>query len=298
MFKFYKVCVREIYYTHTMRFTNNIEKSIKHFNKSNGSQIAAALSYYSLFALGPIFLILFFFLELFLSDIQTQNTILSELYIIFPTDMAFVLGNIIQNIVNFEAPTSISGIIGITILLLSSTTIVRELQKALNVIFEVKHPDKISVSKKLQNRIISFAFLIILGALVLLSFILNTLLNVVGKYISLYIGFDAVGLYFINLSISLLSVSLLFSLLFKYLPDSNLDWQDILMGGFITGMLFTIGKNIIAYVLGHTNFGTLYGATGTILIFLIWVYYTSIIFLFGACLTYIFAKQSGRITIN
>lgn len=296
MCRFYEVTVREIYYTHCMRLTNNIYKSIQHFNKNNGSQIAAALSYYSLFALGPIFLILFFFLELFLSDIQTQNSILNELYIIFPTDIALVIGNVIQNIINYEAPTSVSGFIGVIVLLISSTTIIRELQKALNVIFEVKHPDKVTISGRLQNRIISFAFLILLGILILLSFILNTLLNVVGQYISTYIGLDPLLLYFVNLLISLFSVSLLFSILFKYLPDSDLDWKDILMGGLVTGMLFTIGKNFIAYVLGHANFGSLYGATGTILIFLIWVYYTSIIFLFGASLTYIFSKQKGRTT--
>ncbi len=298
MLRFYEVTVREIYYTYNMAFTNNIYKSIQHFNKSNGSQIAAALSYYSLFALGPIFLILFFFLELFLSDIQTQNSILNELYIIFPTDIAFVIGNVIQNIINYETPTSISGFLGITVLIVSSTTIIRELQKALNIIFEAKKPDKMTISKRLQNRIIAFAFLILLGILILLSFILNTLLNVVGQYISTYIGLDPLILYFINLLVSLFSVSLLFSLLFKYLPDSDLDWQDILMGGLITGMLFTLGKNFIAYVLGHANFGSLYGATGTILIFLIWVYYTSIIFLFGACLTFIFSKQNGRITTD
>ncbi|HRN70933.1 MAG TPA: YihY/virulence factor BrkB family protein [Candidatus Woesebacteria bacterium] len=278
-----------------MELPKNIYRSITHFHKCNASQIAAALSYYSLFALGPIFLILFFILELFLSDIQTQNTIVNELYTIFPSDMAIVINNVIQHIINYQTPTTLSGFLGILVLVVSSTTIVRELQKALNVIFEAKHPDKISVTTRVQNRIIALGFVFILGLLILFTFIINTVLNAAGNYISLYIGFDPVLVYYVNIIISLLFVSILFSLLFKYLPDTDLEWKHIISGGFITGMLFTIGKNIIAYVLGHANFNTLYGTTGTFLIFLIWVYYTAIIFLFGACLTYIFAKESRTI---
>lgn len=274
-----------------MQLNNILKKSLSHFNKNNCSQVAAALSYYSLFAIAPILFILFLFLELFLSDIQTQTTILTEIYTVFPTDIALIIGNIIQNIVNYDRPNTLAGFISFIVLLISSTTIVRELQKALNLIFEVKHPDKVTVSQRFHKRIIALIFLIFLGLLLLISFILNTALNGLGEYLSYYVGLDATTLYILNIGVSLVTVSILFSLLFKYLPDNDLAWDDIIVGGLITGMLFTIGKNIIGYVLGHTNFGTLYGTTGTILIFLIWVYYTSIIFLFGACLTFIYAQK-------
>lgn len=276
-----------------MQLSTILKKSIDQFNTNNCSQIAAALSYYSLFAIAPILFILFLVLELFLSDIQTQTTILTEIYTVFPTDIAIIIGNIIQNIVNYDRPNNLAGFISFAVLLVSSTTIVREIQKALNMILEVNHPNKITVSQRFQKRIIALIFLVFLGLLLLISFILNTLLNGLGEYLSYYMGFDPVTLYMLNIVVSLVTVSILFSLLFKYLPDIDLPWKNIILGGFITGMLFTIGKNIIGYILGHTNFGTLYGTTGTILILLIWVYYTSIIFLFGACLTYIIAKKES-----
>lgn len=281
-------------YNFYMRFGGFIKKSIQHFNSKNSSQIAAALSYYSLFAIAPVLFILFLLLEVFLSDFQTQSAIFIEVNRIFPYEIAVIIRNMIQNIANYEAPGSISGVAGVVILLISSTTVVRELQKALNTMWEVKKPDQITLSHRFAKRILAFIFIVSLGFLLLISFIVNTVLNAVGQYIFIYIGFDPLTLYILNILIALVTVTILFALLFKYLPDISMSWSDVILGAVTTGMLFILGKNIIGYVLGHTDFTSLYGATGTILIFLIWVYYSSLIFLFGASLTYVYAKEFGK----
>lgn len=277
-----------------MRVGSFLKKSINHFNRKNSSQIAAALSYYSLFAIAPVLFIIFFLLELFLSDIQTQTTVFIEVNRIFPYEIAMFIQNIIQNIADYEPPNTVSGIINIIVLVIGSTTVIRELQKALNIMWEAKRPDNVTLSHRVEKRMLALVAVVILGFLLLLSFIVNTALNAIGQYIYISIGIDPLTFYLLNLVISLLTVSLLFALLFKYLPDITLAWSDVLLGAFTTGMLFIIGKNSIGYVLGHTNFTSLYGTLGTLLIFLIWVYYSSLIFLFGASLTYIYAKDFGK----
>lgn len=278
-----------------MRIIKLLNQSFQHFYKNNCTLTAAALSYYSLVAIAPIFFIVFFVLELFLSDIQTRLTVLNDIYAVFPPDVAMVIGNIIRNITNFEKPTSISGLIGIIILGVSATTIISQLQKALNALWEVPHPEKLSLTIRAKKRLIALFFLIILGILLLSSFIINTLINMLGGYFSFQSGFDPEMIYIANILISLVTVSILFTLLFKFLPDKNLPWKDLFTGGFITGMLYTIGKNLIGYLLGHAQLNTLYGTAGTVLFFLLWVYYSSVIFLYGASLTYIYSKNKKEI---
>lgn len=255
--------------------------------------MAAALSYYSLFAIAPVLLILLTVLELFLSNTQTQAAIISEAYTLFSPEIVEIIRNVIINIANYQSPNNLASTITVILLLVSSTTIVREIQKIINIIWEIK-PSSISVSQRFRKRITAFIFLIILGMLLLVSFIFNTLLNAIGQYIAIYIGFDPFTLLIINQAISLLTVSVLFALLLRYLPDATLAWRDIFLGSLITGFLFLIGKNIISFVLGHASFGSLYGTAGTILAFLLWVYYTSLIFLFGCAFTYMYAKLHGE----
>ncbi len=279
-------------YNFPMRTISFLKSTLSHFNSKNSSQMAAALSYYSLFAIAPVLLILFSVLELFLSNTQTQNAIISEAYSLFSPEIVEVIQNIIIHIADYPSPNNITGTISIIILLISSTTIVRELQKIINVMWEIK-PNSLSVSQRFRKRLISFIFLVILGLLLFISFIINTLLSSIGQYLSAYIGYDPFILLIINQFISLFTVSILFALLLRYLPDATLAWPDILLGSFFTGFLFVIGKNIISYVLAHIAFGTLYGTAGTVLAFLLWVYYTSLIFLFGCAFTYMYAKHHG-----
>lgn len=279
-------------YNFFMRITQFLKRTLQHLEDNNNTQMAAALSYFSLFAIAPVLIILVTFLEIFLSNTQTQQAILIEVMRLFPPTIAEVIHDVINNITTYAPPNNLTGIISIILLVFSSTTLIRELQRMINTLWEIK-PTQITVSQRFRKRVVAFVSLILLGVLLLASFILNTALSSFGEYIALYIGFDPFTLFALNILVSFTTVSTLFALLFRYLPDATLTWRDIMFGSIITGILFILGKNIISYILAHAPYGTLFGAAGTILLFLLWVYYSSHIFLFGVALTYMYAKHHG-----
>ena len=202
--------------------------------------------------------------------------------------------DIIKNI-HLTGNNFVASVISIIILLIGATSIFGEVQDSLNKIWGLRVKKRKIWWKLILTRLLSFSLIVSIGFIMIVSLILNALVSAFGDFLSRYIHHFSV--YFIEAAeavLSFLVATFLFSLMFKLLPDAKIKWKDVLFGGFITAIFFTFGKVAIGYYLGKSNLTTLYGAAGSIIIIMVWVYYSSIILYLGAEFTKVHANLFGR----
>ena len=184
--------------------------------------------------------------------------------------------------------------VGVVTLIISATTVFMSLQSSLNKIWGIKPKPQRGWLKYIINRLLSLAMVISFGFVLLVSLIIDTILVVFQNMLTRIMeGFTLYLVTALNLVISLAFVTIIFGLLFKILPDARIRWRHVWVGSLITTLLFTLGKYLIGFYLGNSTFNSAYGAAGSLVIILLWVYYSTVIFLFGAELTQVYAKFHG-----
>lgn len=272
------------------------------FGKFSDSDVltqSAALSYYTIFSLPPMLLVILKTTTTVYSESEIKTTIFDEIGGLVGQEGALQLMNTIDKM-NIYQPTWWATIIGIGVLIFTATTVFVTMQNALNLIFEVKaaeHTKGFGILKMLRDRAISFALLISVAFILLVSLVVDALITAFGKYLSNLIGdVSAVMVIATSLILPLAIITLLFAMLFKFLPDAKLAWKDTWFGALVTAVLFSFGKFLIGFYIGSSSAATLYDAAGSILVVMLWVYYASAIFLFGATFTFTRAKKlNGRV---
>jgi membrane protein len=191
----------------------------------------------------------------------------------------------------------IATIVGLLTLFLGASSVVGELRDALNTIWGVMPPQGGSGFKALlgllRGRFFSFAMVLGIGFLLLVSLVVSAWLAAVGKYFQQWVSMPVWTMQVVNILISLLVVTALFAVIYKFLPDVAIAWSDVGVGALVTAILFTIGKTVIGIYLGQSSFSSTYGAAASVVIILVWVYYSAQIFFLGAEFTRIYAKRFG-----
>ena len=196
-----------------------------------------------------------------------------------------------------EKSTTWGSIIGISVLLVGATGVFVELQKTLNLIWNVKVKPQNGVWLIVKSRLFSFGLILAIAFLLTISLVISTALVAVSNFISFESSQVMMTLYgILNFIISLLVISALFAMIFKILPDAKIEWKHVWLGSLVTGLLFTIGKMALAYYFGKADPASVYGAAGSIILILLWVSYSSMILFYGAEFTFAYAKMySGTI---
>jgi membrane protein len=185
-------------------------------------------------------------------------------------------------------------VIGIATLVVSATSVFLSLQISINQIWKIKPKPKKGFIKFIINRLLSLAMVISIGFVLMVSLVVDTLLVMFQERLSDNLGGITLTLVTgMNIIVSLLFVAVLFGLMFKMLPDARIRWRDVWVGALVTTGLFAGGKFLIGIYLGNSSFNSAYGAAGSLVIILVWVYYSALIFLFGAELTYVYTKEVG-----
>lgn len=187
--------------------------------------------------------------------------------------------------------------VGVIVLVFTATTVFVTMQNALNKIFGVKAGQLkgYGIFKMLRDRILSFALILSMAFILLVSLIVDALLTSFGDYLKEWIGaFSTLMVIITSFVLPIVVISLLFALLFKFLPDARLRWRDTWFGALLTAVLFALGQYLISFYIGNSQMASLYDAAGSVLVVMLWVYYTSAIFLFGATFTYVRAKLLNR----
>ncbi len=269
-----------------------IRQTIQQWTEDRASRLAAALAFYTAFALTPVLVIALAVVGLFVNSSSAEALIEQQMAALAGTQGRQLIAGMLNASINLSS-NSIVGIISLVVLFLGATGIFIQLQDALNTMWEVQLKPRRSIWRLVRERLFSLGVILGIGFLLLVSLLVSAALAAFGKWSSgLFPAFQTL-LQMINFFLSLLVITVLFALLFKYVPDAVIAWKDVWLGAFVTAVLFTIGKTVIGLYLGNGAVTSRFGPAGALVILLLWVYYSAQIFLFGAEFTQVYANTYG-----
>lgn len=268
-----------------------LKETFSAWNDHKAPKMGAALAYYTAFSLAPLLVIVVGVVGLVIKQDRARTEIVAQF-----TELVGKQGGATVNTILSQAASQDTGLwatlIGLVVLLVGASGVFAELQDSLNTIWEVP-PRAMKWSALIRDRLISFALVFALGFLVLVSLLLSAGVAALGAFVKGRLnGFDAVweGA---NSLVLFAVVTLLFAALFRFLPDLKIAWRDVWTGAALTAALFIVGKFLLGVYIGHSAFASAYGAAGSLVIVLVWVFYSAQIFFFGAEFTRVFARRHG-----
>ena len=270
-----------------------IKASFNAFLDDKALKMSASLAYYTIFAIAPLIMMLIFFAGLVYGKEAIQGKVFAEINGFVGNAAALQIQDIIKQ-VNASHDSTFAIIIGVITLFIGATGVFLEIQDSINQIWRVKPKPKKGWKKMLVNRFISFSMIISLGFLLIVSLVINGLVLALSAKLNQY--FPDITIFFvnlINLALTFAVISALFGIIFKFLPDVIIEWKDVRTGALFTAVLFMLGKFLIGLYIEKVGPGTAYGAAGSLIIILVWVYYTSAILFFGAEFTQVYADCYG-----
>ncbi len=255
--------------------------------------MGAALSYYTLFSIAPLLIVVIAVAGMVFGQEAAQGAIVGQLHGIMGEEGAVAVEGMLKA-AREPAKSAVATIAGIATLLLGSTAIFAELQSALDRIWRVPAAKKESgIWRLLRKRLLSFGLVLALGFLVIVSLVVSAALAALGKWWSSWFeGWD-VFLEILNFAVSFGIFTVLFAMIYKIMPRAKIPWSDVWTGAAVTALLFTIGKVLIGLYLGKSSLASGFGAAGSLVVLLVWVYYSAQIFLLGAEYTWAYAQQHG-----
>ena len=258
----------------------------------NAARLGAALAFYSVLSLAPLLVIAIAIVALVFDEQAANGQILAQMQGLVGKEGALAIQAMIENAKRPDAGI-IATVLGVATLLFGASGVFGELQSALNTIWEVQPKPGRGVWGYIRDRFLSLTMVLGTGFLLLVSLLLSAGISGASQYLGdRWPGFGSV-LHIANAGVSFLVVMLLFAMIFKFLPDVNVRWRDVWVGAALTALLFTLGKLLIGLYLGNMSIGSAYGAAGSFVVLVVWIYYSAQIMFFGAELTQVYAKRYG-----
>ncbi|WP_093024751.1 YihY/virulence factor BrkB family protein [Pustulibacterium marinum] len=271
-----------------------LKKSGVAFLDDKGLKLSASLSYYTTLALAPLLILVISIVGFFFGKDAVRGHIFYEINNLIGSDAALQIQDILKNL-ELSGQTTTAILVSILTLLVTSTTVFSEIQDSINSIWKVKAKPKKGWLKIVKDRLLSSSLIIGIGFLMMISLLINGLLVALNEYLkSIFPEITVILFNGINLIMTFGILSLLFGVVFKVLPDASIEWKDVRAGSFFTAGLFMLGRYLILLYIQTTGTGSAYGAAGSIIVLLVWLYYTSAILYFGAEFTKFFANLSGK----
>ena len=270
-----------------------LKDSFNAFLDDNGMKLSAALSYYTIFSLAPMLLVIISILNFFYKNGDIQGELFGQITSLVGKNAAEQLLEILKN-AEMSKKSGVAAAIGVVTLLIGATGVFAEIQDSINYIWSIKSKPKKGWVQYLKNRLLSFSIILTLGFLLIVSLGINALVELLSSRLERHFSEASVVLFYIvNLAILMTIITALFTVIFKVLPDGYLRWKECIVGAAFTAVLFLIGKFVITFYIGQADLGATYGASASIVILLTWVYYSSIILYFGAEFTKVYAGLDG-----
>lgn len=271
-----------------------IKQTFEGFSNDNAFKLSASLSYYTLFSLAPMLLIFLSVVGFFYGQDAIRGQLYGQIDGLVGREAAIQVQEMVQK-AQLSGKTGFAGIVGIIMLFVGATGVFAEIQDSINQIWSLKAKPKNGIIKYLTNRFLSFSLIVSFGFLFIVSLLVNTLLDAFSLRLSVLFSESTVYLFTaINLGVIWVVMTVLFAIIFKVLPDGKVANKDALMGAGVTALLFMVGKYLIGFYLGQSNISDVYGAAGSIVILLTWVYYSSMILFLGAEFTKVYAMEFGE----
>lgn len=269
-----------------------IRRVFSEWSEDKVPRLAAALAYYTIFSIPPLLLTIIGFVGYLFGRAAVQKALLDQIAILLNPNTANAIGAILQS-ASGPQKGGLAAIIGTVVLLLGASGVFGQLQDALNTIWEVKPKPKQGIKVLVQKRLFSFAVVLVLGFLLLVSMVLSTALSLLSGYLQGRLPGSSLVFSLVNFVLPLLVITFLFALMFKFMPDARMKWKDVWLGAAITSLLFNLGKTLIGLYLARSNPASAFGAAASLVLILVWIYYTAQILFLGAEFTFIYARDYG-----
>jgi membrane protein len=267
-----------------------LRATVVQWNQHEPMRLSASLAFYSVMSLAPLVILSITIVGLVTGAEAAQQQVLTQFRSLLGPDGEAAVRSMIVHAQN-PSESSIASVVGLSTLLFAASQVFAELQTALNKIWEVDARHSSGVLAMIRERFFSFGLVLSIGLLLILSLVVSAALAAMGHWAGAWLALPAWMLHSFNFLISLVGTALLFALIFKYVPDGPTRWRAAWLGAVITACLFDIGKTLIGFYLGAFSMRSTYGAAGSFVALVIWVYYSSLIFFFGAELTYMLTRE-------
>jgi membrane protein len=273
-----------------------LKRTYQGWQADNASRLSAALAYYTIFSLAPMLVIVIAVTGLIWEAEAVRMEILNQVRSLTgPEGADFIAGLITST--GSQAQGIVALVIGVLTLLFGALGVFNELHNSLNIIWgiRVEKPQGFlqSVKKLVVDRFLSFAMLLVIGFLLLVSLVITAILSAAQETLGDVLPLSEVLYQVLNLAISIGVITVLFALIFKYLPDAEIAWREVWVGAFVTSLLFSLGKTAIGIYLGNSAVTSTFGAAGSLVLLLLWIYYSAQILFFGAEFTQVYADQDS-----
>ncbi|MGA2709994.1 MAG: YihY/virulence factor BrkB family protein [Steroidobacteraceae bacterium] len=271
-----------------------IRKSVSSWISHNASSSGAALAFYTLFAIAPILVVVVAVGGAVLGERDAQAHVLAEMRALIGENGAAAIQSLLAS-AHHRQGNGWTAAAGIMILMIGATSVFAELQDALNVIWNT--PARTGAKQRwwqlLRQRFLSFGMILGVGFLLLISLLGFAALGVFGGWLGSFVEEWRAVLWALDVTFSFAITTLLFAMIYKFIPRETITWGDVWIGALVTAALLTIGKTLIGFYLGRNAFVAAYGAAGSFVVLLLWVYYAAQVFLLGAEFTHVFAYRHG-----
>jgi membrane protein len=269
-----------------------LKDTFSEWQEDKASRLAAALAYYTIFSMAPLIIIVLGIVGYLFGRDMVGSYMIEQISSMVGPEGAAVFQTIVES-ASQPATSIVATVIGLVTLLLGALGMFGQLQDALNTVWGVAPKPGRGIWGFLQTRLLSFTMVLGIGFLLLVSLILSSVLSALNTFLAGWTDASVIVLQVVNFVVSFGVITLLFAMIYKILPDVKLKWRDVWVGAAVTALLFSIGKFALGFYLGRQTFGSTYGAAGSLLIILLWVYYSAQILLFGAEFTQVYAKRFG-----
>lgn len=265
------------------------------FIDDKGPKLGASLSFYTIFSIAPLIIITIAVAGFIFGEEAARGQLFYQIKDLIGDDGAQVIQTALKN-TQYSWEGIVTVIISFATILIGSTAVFVELQESLDMVWKVKPKPGYSFIKDLiKDRIISFAIVIATGFLLLVSLLINTLISVLSNFVSeQFFTLPISALNLANNFLSFVVIFILFMMIFKFLPDVIIEWRHVWVGALVTALFFVIGKYLIGIYLGNSTLSSTYGAFGSLVVFLLWVYYSAQILFLGAEFTQVYANKYGE----
>ena len=270
------------------------KQSFSDFIDNKVLKLSAALAYYTIFSLPAMLIIIISVSDIFYGRSAVEGTLYKQIAGFVGSDAALQVQDTIRGAA-LSKSSYLATIVGIITLLIGATSVFSEIQDSINHIWKLKSkPKGTGILKMLVNRLLSFSLVVSLGFLLMVSLLINGAMDaLLTRLTGMFPEMTVIMVYVFNIILTFIITSLLFGMIFKVLPDARVKWKHVRAGAFTTAALFMAGKFLIGYYIGHSELSSTYGTAGTVIVMLVWVYYSAMILYFGAVFTHVYAAHAG-----
>jgi membrane protein len=272
-----------------------IKQTFSDFFESNVLKLSGSLAFFTVFSLPGLLIIIIWFSDLFYGHDLVEGSLYHQIEGFVGHNAALEIQQTIRNAMQATG-NNFATVAGLVALIIGATSVFGEIQDSINLIWKLKAKPRKGWAwlKLIINRLLSFSMIITLGFILLVSLLLNGAMDLLlNNLMEKFPQMTVILVYILNLVLSFIISTFIFGAIFKVLPDARVKWKHVWVGAVVTAVLFMIGKFLISYYLGHSRMTSAYGAAGSIIVILLWVYYSAMILYFGAAFTHVYAAHTG-----